>query len=721
MIRVCPATPAVLVLAVIALATGTARAAESHQATGVKVGELTPTSAIIWMRLTRTAARNQEGLKPGTPEGDAVTSDTPTERLHGACPGMPGRVRVRYGERADMSDARTTPWATVNEQHDFAHQFRLDDLRPATEYHYRAESQPLSDSQAQDPGHQHAPLNGRFRTPATPDQRVPVTFTVVTGQAIRDLDHPDGFNIYPAMLKLRPDFHVLTGDTVYYDNDPPNALTIAGARFHWQRMYGLPRLVNFHLQIPAYWEKDDHDAWLNDCWPGGAFRSLLPVGLKFTFEEGLEIFREQVPMSEKTYRTFRWGKGLQIWLTEGRDFRSPNTDRDSPEKTIWGAEQLAWLRRTLLESDADCKILISPTPIVGPDRLSKTDNHANRSFAHEGDAFRAFIAENMPDNFFVVCGDRHWQYVSTHPVSGLREYSCGPASDQHSGGTPGFDPAYHLFHRVGGGFLSVHYEPPAEETAAVVNFRLHDVDGNLVYRHDVPLKPAGITANPLPRAELSPGRHGPYTMKAVVHEQVILPYLVHLPQGYDTQADKAWPLILFLHGAGERGTDTTKIASLGPMGYAQAHDDFPFVVAAPQCPLMADWSPNTLVALLDELATRYRIDPDRIYLTGFSMGGSGTWETAIDHPERFAAIAPLCGRLIPLLGFRIWQTPVWCFHGDADEAVPVSNSREMTRHLKNMGNPDVTYTEFPGAGHGIWNQVYGDPKLYEWFLQHKRK
>src|SRR5262245_16243515 len=105
------------------------------------------------------------------------------------------------------------------------------------------------------------------------------------------------------------------------------------ARYHWQRMYSLPRLVAFHLRVPGYWEKDDHDTLSDDCWRGKGNRGEL------TFEEGLRIFREQVPMGEKTYRTFRWGKDLQVWLTEGRDFRSPNTMKDGPEKTIWGAVQ----------------------------------------------------------------------------------------------------------------------------------------------------------------------------------------------------------------------------------------------------------------------------------------------------------------------------------------------------------------------------------------------
>jgi alkaline phosphatase D len=201
----------------------------------------------------------------------------------------------------------------------------------------------------------------------------------------------------------------------------------------------------------------------------------------FTFAEGQEVFLEQVPMGQRTYRTLRWGKGLQIWLPEGRDFRSPNNMPDGPEKTIWGEEQKQWLERSILASDAAFRILVSPTPMVGPDRSNKRDNHCNAAFATEGGEFRRWVRDQGLRNFFVACGDRHWQYVSVHPETGVMEFSCGPASDQHAGGSPGEDPAYHKFHRVKGGFLSV--------TVTQVNgtptciFRHHDVDGNVVHEY----------------------------------------------------------------------------------------------------------------------------------------------------------------------------------------------------------------------------------------------
>jgi alkaline phosphatase D len=203
--------------------------------------------------------------------------------------------------------------------------------------------------------------------------------------------------------------------------------------------------------------------------------------LPLTFEDGLRLFREQVPMGEKTYRTFRWGKGLQVWLVEGRDYRSPNTLKDGPDKTVWGAEQKKWLKDTLLASDAEWKVLISPTPLVGPDRPNKNDNHANAAFTHEGDEMRRWFQQHVPNNFFVICGDRHWQYHSVHPTTGVHEFCCGAASDPHAGGSPGEDPKWHRFHRVKGGFLSVAVARPGGKGA--ITFRLHDVFGKVLHEY----------------------------------------------------------------------------------------------------------------------------------------------------------------------------------------------------------------------------------------------
>ena len=393
---------------------------ESRQATGVKVGEVSTDSAVIWTRLTAASARRADGLPyRGRPEKDSeaeIAVVNPSD-VEGSAPGAPGRVRLRYDSNVNFFNPVVTEWMEVGPDDDFTHHFRLTGLEANTTYFYEVQTSNLEGTV------QHKGLNGRFQTAPPPDQHESVTFTVVTGMAYRDTDDPEGFKIYRSMLDLAPQFIVPTGDTIYYDSDQPLATSIDLARLHWNRMYSFPTLIRFHLSVPGYWEKDDHDSYHNDNWPGMS-RDYMGT---FSWEQGLQVYDEQVPMSDLPYRTFRWGKGLQVWIVEGRDFRSPNPMEDGPDKTIWGATQKQWLKDTLLASDADWKVLVSPTPIVGPDRTNKGDNHANMAFQHEGDEVRAWFQENLPENFFVACGDRHWQYHSIHPGTGLHEFSCGPS------------------------------------------------------------------------------------------------------------------------------------------------------------------------------------------------------------------------------------------------------------------------------------------------------
>ena len=193
---------------------------------------------------------------------------------------------------------------------------------------------------------------------------------------------------------------------------------------------------------------------------------------------------EQLPVAPthepdaKTYRPHRISRDLQIWFPENRMYRSPNAMKDGPAKSIWGAEQKAWLKRTILASDASFRVLISPTPIVGPDRSrGKNDNHSNAAFATEGNHFRSWTRQHKLENFFVCCGDRHWQYLSIDPATGLREFSCGPASDEHAGGTPGRNRAVQPFHRVQGGFLSVRVSRRGDR--AVISLKHHGVHGKV--------------------------------------------------------------------------------------------------------------------------------------------------------------------------------------------------------------------------------------------------
>lgn len=459
----------------LALVGATSPATAAETAMGFKVGEVTQGSAIIWTRTTRDAERTWDGFREPTKRQPKsalyVPSPVNIETRDGESVGAVGQVRVVYATNEGFDNARSTEWMTTRGDRDFVHQFHLRGLAAATKYYLRVEARDVGSTQTS------AQSTGSFHTPAPPEQWQDVKFTVVTGQSYWDLDHREGYHIYPAMAGLKPDFIVPTGDTVYLDSEAPRARTKALARYHWHRMYSLPRHVEFHRHVPGYWEVDDHDSWINDGWPTATAKWMNPL----TFEEGFAIYREQVPMGDKTYRTVRWGKGLQVWMVEGRLYRSPNTMKDGPDKTIWGDEQMAWLKKSILESDADFRVLISPTPIVGPDRdRGKNDNHANDAFATEGNAFRMWTKEQKLKNFYTCCGDRHWQYMSVEPRSGLREFSCGPASDKHAGGNPQ-QPEWQPFLRVKGGFLSVSVTKNAQ--GPTIAFRHHDVHGKVVHEY----------------------------------------------------------------------------------------------------------------------------------------------------------------------------------------------------------------------------------------------
>ena len=205
-------------------------------------------------------------------------------------------------------------------------------------------------------------------------------------------------------------------------------------------------------------------------------------------------------------------------------------------------------------------------------------------------------------------------------------------------------------------------------------------------------------------------------------------YLLFLPRGYAEATDQRWPLLLFLHGAGERGTNVWLVAKHGPPKLLRTKPEFPFVVASPQCPSGQTWSNDTVLALLDELLAKYRVDPARVYLTGLSMGGYGTWSLGVSAPERFAAIVPICGGGDPikvlLAGSRQAQAlkslPVWAFHGAKDPVVKLSESERMVNALKQFGCREVQLTVYPEAGHDSWTEAYNDPKLYDWLLAHSR-
>lgn len=196
-------------------------------------------------------------------------------------------------------------------------------------------------------------------------------------------------------------------------------------------------------------------------------------------------------------------------------------------------------------------------------------------------------------------------------------------------------------------------------------------------------------------------------------------YLLYLPEGYG-EGGKKWPLMMFLHGAGERGDNLELVKKHGPAKMIEQGKEFEFIVVSPQCPA-GDWWPEKieeLTALLDHIEGKYDVDKDRVYLTGLSMGGFGSWSLGCAQPGRFAAVAPICGGYEPYLAERMKDVPVWAFHGAKDDVVPVSRSRDMVEALKKAGC-DARLTVYPEADHDSWTETYNNAELYEWFLAHR--
>jgi alkaline phosphatase/alkaline phosphatase D len=300
-----------------------------------------------------------------------------------------------------------------------------------------------------------------------------------------------GYPVFAALAERKPDFFIGTGDIVYYDQPSSRpAVEIVDLRKKWHEQFRFPRLVEFFGETPAFWSKDDHDFRYNDADLDG------PKGPDA--RTGIDLFREQMPIyevddrSSPTWRTRRVHRRLQLWFTEGRDHRSPNRAPDGPEKSLWGKEQRAWLERTLAESDATWKVIVTPTPMVGPDDASKRDNHVNlQGFRHEADAFFAALRRLKVEGVMTFCGDRHWQYHSIHP-SGVEEFSCGALNDENSrpgvapGSPKGTDPDRtivqpYTYDEPTGGFLAVEIMPDST-LGAVLRVEFRDDRGRLLHR-----------------------------------------------------------------------------------------------------------------------------------------------------------------------------------------------------------------------------------------------
>lgn len=200
-----------------------------------------------------------------------------------------------------------------------------------------------------------------------------------------------------------------------------------------------------------------------------------------------------------------------------------------------------------------------------------------------------------------------------------------------------------------------------------------------------------------------------------------LNYLVYLPQSYSK--NNKLPLIFSLHGSGERGNNIDDVKKWGIHKILRENDNFPFVVVSPQCPVGEIWEMqfNALKDLLDKIENDYNIDDERIYLTGYSLGGYGTWNFAILNPERFTAIVPISGGAIsPKRALRLKNIPIWVAHGDSDTVVQFEESKRIVDCLKEY-NPNIIFKVYKGGGHEVCTTAYEEPELFQWLVKQKRK
>jgi predicted peptidase len=200
-------------------------------------------------------------------------------------------------------------------------------------------------------------------------------------------------------------------------------------------------------------------------------------------------------------------------------------------------------------------------------------------------------------------------------------------------------------------------------------------------------------------------------------------YFLTLPEGYAADEAKKWPLLVFLHGAGERGEDLNLLKKHGPPKLIAAGKRFEAIVVSPQVPTGEFWNPHGVKALVDEVRKTHRVDDTRIYLTGISMGGFGTFDTIVAYPDVFAAAVPICGGAgINVVKFGpIKDMPIWMFHGDKDTSVPVEFTEMAVRWFERNKAPNVKVTIYPGVAHDSWTQTYDNPEVWKWLFEQQKK
>jgi len=227
-----------------------------------------------------------------------------------------------------------------------------------------------------------------------------------------------------------------------------------------------------------------------------------------------------------------------------------------------------------------------------------------------------------------------------------------------------------------------------------------------------------LSANVVTAEEPAPGKQIETVLKVSGEQEV--PYLFYLPKNYDPT--KKHSLILFLHGRGESNGPLSLVAKWGPPRMAARGDDLNYIIVSPQCPRENRWTDDSqqsgVLAVLDHVMKNFSVDADRVYLTGLSMGGYGTWKLAAEHGHRFAAAVPVCGGGDLADAAKLKNLPMWVFHGDQDQAVPFERSVQMVDAIKAAGGSKIRFTSLEHVGHNSWSAAYATPELYGWFNKH---
>ncbi len=419
--------------------------------------------------------------------------------------GAEGVGRFEIADNPKFKNSYKTEWLYAIGESDFIIKSRITDLKHNTRYFYRLEY-------GTDVHNTRIGKNSQFNTLQGEDGTGDVSFIIVTGmnyarhyygrsdgkrmlwEAYNGPDRDLGYPSLKAIMDLNPDFFIGTGDNVYYDRNRPEQKTaenLKEMRQRWHEQFIQPRFIQMFSLIPTYWMKDDHDHRYNDS-------DTLINGINPSHEMGKRIFIEQLPIAApdnndpKTFSTYRINKWAQMWLLEGRDHRSPNEMPDGPKKTLWGPEQLEWLKKTLLESDAKFKFIISPLPWIGPASQGKKDNPTN-GYRYERDELFDWFQKNMinEEHFYIIAGDRHWQYHAIDP-SGINEFSTGALVDGNSrlgikaGAKGSTDPEgkinqLYLQAEPSGGFLNVSVVDGHADPRAIFTF--YDERGEILYQY----------------------------------------------------------------------------------------------------------------------------------------------------------------------------------------------------------------------------------------------